>query len=138
MPKPTLACACANLRRAARVVTQMYEEELRGTGLRATQLTLMQALELAGPIRQGDLGDVLSMDSTTLTRSLRPLIDAGWVKTERGSDRRERIFSLTGAGEKKVQSCAAAWRRAQSRFKKAFGPGWDQVESALERIAASL
>ena len=51
MPKPLLPCACANLRRAARAVTQMYEEELRETGLRATQLTLMQTLEIAGPIR---------------------------------------------------------------------------------------
>jgi DNA-binding MarR family transcriptional regulator len=116
----------------------MYEEELRETGLRATQLTLMQALEIAGPIKQGELGDILSIDSTTLTRSLRPLIDAGWVKSERGRDRRERIFSLSAAGEKKVHASAAAWRRAQSRFKKAFGPGWDQVEEALGHIADSL
>jgi DNA-binding MarR family transcriptional regulator len=66
------------------------------------------------------------------------LIDAGWVKSERGRDRRERIFSLSAAGAKKVQSSAAAWRRAQLRFKKAFGPGWDRVEAALGHIAEAL
>ena len=40
---PRLACACANLRRTARVVTQLYEAELQGTGLRVTQLTLLRS-----------------------------------------------------------------------------------------------
>src|SRR5213593_637056 len=45
---PALACACASLRRAARAVTQLYDTELQGTGLRATQFTLLQALERKG------------------------------------------------------------------------------------------
>ena len=44
-PLPVLDCACASLRRAARAVTQLYEAALQDTGLRATQFTLLQALE---------------------------------------------------------------------------------------------
>ena len=69
---------------------------------------------------------------------MRALVDAGWVKSGRGEDRRERVFSLTAAGVKKVQSSAAAWRRAQARFKKTIGPDWAQVEEALGRIADSF
>ena len=43
-----LPCACANLRRAARTVTKLYEDQLRDSGLRATQFTLLQALGITG------------------------------------------------------------------------------------------
>jgi hypothetical protein len=42
-----LPCACANLRRVVRMVTQLYDDALRPTGLRAIQFTLLQALNLA-------------------------------------------------------------------------------------------
>jgi DNA-binding MarR family transcriptional regulator len=66
-----LPCACASLRRASRAVTQIYDQELRGLGLRVTQFTLLQAMELASNLTQGRLGELLSLDSTTLTRTMR-------------------------------------------------------------------
>ena len=61
---PSLPCACASLRRAARAVTRSYEGALRPTGLKATQFTLLQTLELTGPSPQVALGDMLALDST--------------------------------------------------------------------------
>ena len=81
-----LPCACANLRRAARAVTQLYDEELRGSGLKSTQFTLMQVLSEVAGTTQGGLGDFLALDSTTLTRTLRPLIRRGWVRGKPGRD----------------------------------------------------
>ncbi len=74
---PMLPCACTNLRRAARAVTQLYDRELRGTGLGVTQFTLWQALAQAGELSQGRLGNGLPMDSATLTRTLANLRRAG-------------------------------------------------------------
>src|SRR5574337_1057793 len=65
-----LGCGCATLRRAARAVTAVYDEKLKPCGLRVTQFTLLEALERAGEIAQGQLGEILGIDSTTLTRSL--------------------------------------------------------------------
>jgi hypothetical protein len=96
-PLPALACACASLRRAARAVTQSCEAELRSAGLRATQFTLLQALERTGTSAQGALGELLALDPTTLSRTLRPLERAGWIRTDRGSDRREVRWTLTAA-----------------------------------------
>ena len=39
-------CACFNLRRVTRAVTQVYDEYLRPTGLRVTQFTVLVALRL--------------------------------------------------------------------------------------------
>ncbi len=115
----------------------MYDAQLRSEGLRSTQFTLLQTLDLAGALTQGELGDLLCLDSTTLTRSLSPLIDAGWVARRRGSDRRERHLQLTASGHAKLQQATPAWRRAQKRLKKAFGRGWDEVEHGLRRVAGT-
>ena len=126
------------MRRAARAVTRLYDRELREVALRSTQFTLLQALHIGGAMTQGDLGSLLSLDSTTLTRSLQPLLDAGWVKSERGEDRRERYLLLTASGERKYQDALPAWRRAQNRVKKTIGRDWERLERDLRQIAGSV
>jgi DNA-binding MarR family transcriptional regulator len=69
-------------------VSRLYDAELRGVGLRTTQYSLLRRLRAAGEVRQRDLGGLTSLDETTLTRNLRPLIDAGWVAIRPGKDRR--------------------------------------------------
>ena len=64
-----LPCGCANLRRAARAVSQVYDEALWPAGLTISQFTLLQVLLRAGEITQSVLGRILVLDSTTLTRT---------------------------------------------------------------------
>src|SRR5271170_7377557 len=80
-----LPCACANLRRADRVVTQFYDAALRPSGLRVTQFTLLQALVEAPKISQKQLSELIGIDSTTLTRTLAPLHRKGWLRFEAGA-----------------------------------------------------
>ena len=118
---PRLACACANLRRTARAVTQLYETELQGTGLRTTQFTLLQALEqMGGAASPGALGRLLALDATTLSRTLPPLERAGWIRAAAGKDRREVRWSLTPAGRRRLAGALPAWERAQERLRTAL------------------
>ncbi len=130
-----LPCACANLRRAVRAVTQLYEGELRPTGLRATQFTLLQVLAAVGGITQGRLGELLSMDSTTLSRTLRPLWKRGWIRSFPGQDRRERHWQLTLAGRRQLQQSRKCWQRAQERLRGKLGDsGWRGLQAALREV----
>ena len=116
-PKPTPApCLCNALRQASRVVSRLYDEELRGVGLRTTQYSLLRTLARAGQVRQGDLSGLTSLDETTLTRNLRPLVDAGWVAVRIGDDRREKLVTITKAGTAKLAEARSAWDRAQARM----------------------
>ncbi len=134
-----LPCACASLRRAARAVTQIYEDELRDFGLRATQLTLLQALARTGPITQGALSEILVLDGTTLTRSLRPLVESGWIRRSPGRDRRERHLELTAAGRRKLESANVGWERAQRRLRKGLGErAWERMHDDLAHITQSI
>src|SRR5260370_41154756 len=82
-PAPT-PCLCNALRRAARAVSRLYDEELRSVGLRTTQYSLLCYLRRAGQVRQRDLGGLISLHETTLTRTLRPLTDSDWFAISPG------------------------------------------------------
>lgn len=130
-----LPCACSNLRRAARAVTRLYNQELRSEGIEGTQFSILMALDRAGEIPQGKLGELLALDSTTLTRMLRPLAKRGWVKLGAADDRRMRLFSLTPAGRVKFRQSQHRWNRAQERLRTALGDeAMNQLGPLLARV----
>ena len=110
----SVPCLCAALRQASRAVSRLYDEELRGVGLRTTQYSLLSVLARAGQVRQGDLSTLTSLDETTLTRNLRPLLDARWIVVRSGDDRREKLVTITKAGIAKLVEARPAWERAQT------------------------
>src|SRR5271156_5422244 len=107
-----LPCACQNLRRLTRVVTRIYDQELRTAGVETTQFGLLTALAAVGEANQKRLSAGFAMDSTTLTRTLGLLRKQGWVRARLGKDRRERLFSLTKAGERQMALAQPYWERA--------------------------
>ena len=135
-PRPTpMPCLCAALRQAARAVTRIYDAELRGTGLRSTQHSLLRLLDRVGEVRQGDLGEMASLDETTLTRNLRPLQKSGWVTIRAGADRREKLVAITEAGRTKMEQARPAWSRAQERMRRSLPKGtWDSLFATLPDV----
>jgi DNA-binding MarR family transcriptional regulator len=118
---PSLPCMCASLRRASRALTQLYEDALRPTGLRATQFTVLQTLSIAGEVTQGGLGQILAMDSTTLTRTLTIMSRHGWIAKRRGEDRREWRMRLSEAGETQLKRALPHWEKAQKQLRRHLG-----------------
>lgn len=118
---PNLPCLCANLRRASRALTQFYEMAIRPLGIRATQLTILQVLSRAGDLRQGKLGEILAMDSTSLTRTLAIMKRHHWVAYRRGEDRRERWVCLASGGKSQLRRVEPAWEKVQSQVRSELG-----------------
>lgn len=135
---PSLPCACATVRRAARAVTRLYDDELRPAGLRATQYTILQALSRKGPVTQRRLGIGLGLDSTTLTRTLRPLERQGLIAVVAGQDRRARLLKLSPEGKRLLGRSQARWDKAQRRLRQALGDEqWKQLWTVLDGVAAA-
>src|SRR3979490_2221187 len=118
---PPLPCICASFRRTSRALTQLYEEALRPTGLRGTQFTVLQTLSLAGEVTQGQLGQILAIDSTTLTRTLNIMGRHGWIAKRRGKDLREWRMRLSKAGETQFKQALPHWEKAQTRLRRQLG-----------------
>jgi DNA-binding MarR family transcriptional regulator len=129
-------CLCGDLRKASRAVSRFYDEELRGVGLRTTQYSLLQLLRRSGEVRQRDLAEVTLHDETTLTRNLRPLVDARWVAVRTGEDRREKWLKITAAGVAKLDEARPAWERAQRRMQALLPEGtWQSLQAILPEVA---
>ena len=116
-------------------MSRLYDEELRKVGLRTTQYALLAWLRFAGEVRQRDLGKLTSLNETTLTRNLRPLIDAGWVAIRPGEDRREKLVRLTEAGAAKLREARPGWERAQKQMQSRLPKGtWATLMEILPEL----
>ena len=140
--QPDLPCLCATLRRASRALTQLYEEALRPVGLRGSQFTILQLLSLAGEVSQGEMGHMLAMDSTTLTRTLAIMSRNGWIVRRAGDDRRVTRIRWSNAGKKQFSRALPVWEAVQARARKKLRPGqWDELMTSsndVARMAAAI
>ncbi len=114
-------CTCFNLRKAARAVTQMYDEALQPSGLRATQFSLLSVVENNGPIGITQLARTLVTDRTTLTRNLKPLLSQELVQVVDDADRRLRPIAVTSRGRDRLAQALPLWREVQAGLAKGFG-----------------
>jgi DNA-binding MarR family transcriptional regulator len=120
-------CTGLRLRKATRVVGKIYDDALRPSGLQLSQLPVMVAAFLFGEpgASMNQLADVLVLDRTTLTRSIKVLEAAGFLRVARSpTDARTRVILVTKAGERALEEALPLWER-----------GYEQVRSALGKAA---
>ena len=114
-------CSNFKLRQMLRRVSQLYDQELAKAGLKTTQFSLLSHVLKLGPIRPGDLAQAMTMDASTLTRNLKPLIAAGWVDLAAGADGRSRLVTITDAGRDKRGEAQRHWPAAQESLNQRLG-----------------
>jgi len=132
---PSLGCMCAGFRRTTRALTQLYEQTLRPLGLRGSQFTILQVLSRTEEVSQGQIGDILAMDSTTLTRTLKIMRQQGWIAERRGEDRRERRLRLAKAGQALLDRAEPEWKKVQARLRRELGENtWDELVRLSDRV----
>jgi DNA-binding MarR family transcriptional regulator len=115
-----LACACATARQVARLLTQLYDGWLRGAGVEAPQFALLMTLEKQGATSQAALGRRYAIDKTTISRNLKLLERNGWVAASKAEDGRERRFTLTPAGRKRLAAARPKWKQAQEQLRSSM------------------
>lgn len=112
-------------------MTQHYEASFRGTGLRATQFTLLATLAQTGPLPLTELATMLGLERTSLTRNLRPLEKKGLVRTMADDDQRVRRIAITKKGENAALAALDAWNQAQSTVEEVLrSTGIDKLFSS--------
>lgn len=110
---------------------------MRPLGLRGTQFTVLQALSITGEVSQGRLGEVLSIDSTTLTRTLEIMRRAGWISRRRGEDRREWRLQLSSSGSEQLRRSLPTWKKVQQQTASQLGDKrWHDVFQLTDQITA--
>ena len=129
-------CASFNFRRTARAVTRMYDAALQESGMRSTQWAILVSIAKSQPVAIGAVSDVLVVDRTTLTRSLRLLEREGLLTISKRSTMRQRFLSLTEKGEDALRRSLPAWRKAHQRFVDTVGSQyWIDLRNELETLS---
>ena len=129
-------CACFNLRKSARLVTQIYDHKLRTAGIRATQFTILMAIQANAPIAIQALARIMVMDRTTLARNLKPLVRRGLLVIMPGRDRRVRLVRLTAKGQKVLSRALPLWKAAQAEFRHKLGPA--NLDTMLDVLSQAI
>jgi DNA-binding MarR family transcriptional regulator len=140
-PQP-LVCTGARLRRLTRRVTAFYEHHMRESGLKLSQYSLLAQLS-EDPQSLTTLAGRMEIDRTTLTRSLQPLLEQGWVAESTGTDARQRLFIRSPSGTRARNEARKYWRRAQAALEQHLGGDFvanlhTQLEQALSRLKPAL
>jgi DNA-binding MarR family transcriptional regulator len=129
-------CTNLKLRQLMRRVAHHYDMEMAKAGLKTTQYSLLTYVLKLGPMRPGELARGMKMSASTLTRNLKPLIDAGWIELAAGTDARSRTVVLTAEGRAKREDARVRWKVAQEQLNVLLGV--DRVLALHNLINESL
>lgn len=124
-----------HVRRASRIVTQIYDTALRPVGLVQTQFSLLIGIQLLQPVAITELAAALFTDQTTITRNIRLLEQRGLVSFHRGEDLRRKLASLTPEGTRLLEQALPLWREAQEKVRRQIGERrWEQLLTLLSEL----
>lgn len=83
------------LYKKTRAMTKVLNEHLQQFGLYSSQWSILYCIKNNGPMTQSEIWRYLVVEAPTVTRTLAKLEGSGWVIRTQGSDKRERLVSLT-------------------------------------------
>ncbi len=125
-------CVGARVRMLNRALTQVYDEELRPLGLKFSQMNILTAVTLTGPVQPRDIAEALCIEKSTLSRNLRVMEKNGWIESTPGETGRDQLLESTPAGVRLLEEARPAWRRAQSRVRTMLGD--EAIDSLLGAV----
>lgn len=139
-PKAVLeVCLCHNLRRAARAIARSYDAALAATGLTTGQFTILAAAAALSPLPVPVLREILAMDRTSLSRTIKPLEEKGFIEVSPGAGRRPGHITLTHEGAAAFREAGPLWRAAQADASQKLGTGrTGQLLTVLTAATAAL
>jgi DNA-binding MarR family transcriptional regulator len=128
-------CVGNQLRLLSRVVTGIYERELRPLKLTASQMVILALTAKQGRVLSVELSKTLKMDASTVSRNVERMRARDWLEQVPGKDERSRPFRLTASGKKMLRDASAAWEKAQAQ---AVGVVGDEGVALLRRMSKEL
>lgn len=108
------------LRMLNRVVTGLYDDALRPFNLRLTQMSILVAIAVRGPVLAVDLSRGMCIEKSTLSRDLERLLERDLVR-ERRQDGRSKLLEITDKGRNLIRSAEAAWEEVQKQTREVLG-----------------
>ena len=113
--KPFEPCLNLQLRKANRVMSQIYDAYLAPVGIKTSQFSILRAIDYFHMTTNRQLQEALILDQTSLTRALKPLIRDGYIVVSiDAEDRRQKQLVLSTKGNALLAAALDEWNKAQA------------------------
>ena len=133
VPRP---CACTTVRRTSRLLARAYDSKLQATDLNVTQLAVLRAIERMPGEPLTRVAEQLSMDRTSMYRSVATMRASGWLTVGEGPDARSRCAELAEGGREVLDRAAPHWEAIQSAVVNRFGRRrWSRLVEELQALS---
>lgn len=114
-------CPAFNIRAASRLITQLFDETLKPSGLQITQFAVLVGVASLSSPTINQLANGLVMDRTTLTRNLKPIQALGLISIKKGEDKRTTNVVLTTKGKNVLNKTLPYWEEARAKVSEELG-----------------
>jgi DNA-binding MarR family transcriptional regulator len=130
------SCMLMRTRLISRVLTNIYDEELRPFGINSAQFALLVVISKLAPATAAEIGRFHHQDKSTLTRNLKLMFAEGWIEEDAAlASGRSRPIVLTQAGDDLLHAVFPAWKAGQARAGKLLGEaGVDVITNVANGI----
>ena len=113
-------CIGARVRILNRAVSRIYDDMIRPHGIKFSQLNILTVVTSHGPIQQMEVGHILSLEKSTLSRNVTLMEAKGWLQSQAGEGR-NRLLVVTPKGRELLVNAAPDWATAQERVAAMLG-----------------
>ena len=131
----TTHCLMTRARRISRVVTNLFDQEMRPFGINSSQFTLLVMIARMEGASRAEIGRANYQERSTSTRNLQLVLDQGWAEEIVPEKGRSRPIVISQSGRDLLAAAMPAWRAAQAKAKRLLG---DSGAEALVDLASSL
>ncbi len=130
-------CAALRIRQLNRVISGIYDEELREFKLTIAQLDILALVSQYESITPQVIGLELNVEKSTLSRGLDRMIRNGWLKAAYSPGKRLQTVTLSKKGETLLKKASKGWSGAQERVEELLGKRHlGNLFKMAERLAA--
>ena len=131
-------CLGHSIRSADRVVSQIYNDLLAPVGIKITQFSILRALHYMGSTTAKEVQQVLVLEQATISRALKPLLRDGYIISQEGDDKRQKLLRLSAEGEALYQQALVPWNQAQTIMREELGSIFEKNLLNLSKKIVSL
>jgi DNA-binding MarR family transcriptional regulator len=131
----TRKCLLTRTRSISRVITSIYDQEMRPFGVNASQFSMLVLIARMGNASRAQLGRANHLERSTSTRNLQLMLSDGWAEELMPEKGRSRPIVLSQAGRELLKFAMPAWRAAQVKATRMLG---EDGAASLLNLAASL
>lgn len=132
----TPSCLLTRVRRVSRVVTSIFDQELRRFNVNASQFSMLVLIARLGSASRAEISRANHQERSTSTRNLNILLSEGWAEEVEHQKNGRRIpITLSQAGRDLLTAAMPAWRSAQAETRRLLG---EEGADAMVMLADNL